>query len=321
MRDRETAQETAMSQPVRTMSTATWIQIAIVSVLLLMVFWATIRSTLVGRWLADGDWSHGFLIPVFSIYLLHSRIDELLRCRIRPSITGGVILTVCLASYFFFSWSIPIGYAQGMSLIGSIFGVTLLLGGWRLMRVAWVPIFFLVLAVPLPQSIYANLTLPLRLFASSVTGAVLPLLKSGLQVEVQGVVIDYAYTVMSDGGASERITGALNVEEACSGMHSLMAILALTVALAYIADRPTWQRVLIVLCSIPIAVFCNFFRITGTSLFNVYGYEEYATGTPHMLLGVLTFLIAFGLVGLVCYVLSHLYVEDPENSGDASVTL
>ena len=69
-------------------------------------------------------------------------------------------------------------------------------------------------------------------------------------------MIDY----LGPGGLS----GQLNVEEACSGMRLMMAFVTLGVAMAYLGDRPAWQRVIMVIFCVSIAVLCNTIRVTTT---------------------------------------------------------
>ena len=104
----------------------------------------------------------------------------------------------------------------------------------------------------------------------------MPWFAKGLYTEAQAVVIDY---VMPG-----RPPGQLNVEEACSGMRLMMAFVTLGVAMAYLRDRPAWQRIVMVLSCVPIAVFCNSIRVTTTGLLHVHGRQELAAGTAHQLL-------------------------------------
>ena len=282
----------------------TRVRIAIVSGLLLLAYWGVVRSNLIARWIHDDNWSHGWLIPLFSIYFLISRREQLLNVRPKPNYLGIVVLTLSLSMYFLSAWILRMGYPQAVSIVGAILGVTLLMGGWPVMRIAWFPILFLLLAIPLPQSMYVSLTMPLRECASTVAAAVMPLLAPGLHTEAQAVVIDYS---MPGHGI-----GQLNVEEACSGMRSLMAFVTLGVAMAYIHERPAWHRGVMLVCCIPLAVFCNTIRVTATGLLYVYGHRDLAQGTPHALLGVVMFAIALGLFMLIGYVLNHLVVEEPD---------
>jgi exosortase len=312
-----TGARTSIDAPPRTWSEffppAARVQLLIVSVLTFVAYRTAIIHRLVERWSTDGNWSHGFLIPVFSLYFLYSRQDELFQARVRRNYLGAVVVACSLLLYFYSAWVTPMSYPQNVSLVGVIFGLVLLFGGWEVMRIAWFPIAFLLFAIPLPEAVFVELTMPLRVLASQVSASVMPLLMPGLRCEAQSVIIDY----VSPAGS----TGQLNVEEACSGLRLMMSFVALGVAVAYLHPRPLWQRLVMVVSCLPIAVLCNTIRVTVTGLLHVSGREEYARGTPHQLLGIGMLLIAFGLFTLLGWVLANLFVEgetDGEEKGSAA---
>jgi exosortase len=292
-----------------TVSPQVWLRVGVVAALFFVVYWNPIRHFLVGRWIADGNWSHGWLIPLFSLYFLSTRRDELLGCEVKPSYWGAIVLALSLGAYFWSAWWARMAYPQSVSMIGAIFGATLLMGGWAIVRLAWFPILFLLFAIPLPQSVYFTLTRPLREMASTLAAAVMPLFVSGLHTVAQGVVIDYLRP-----GASP---GQLNVEEACSGMRLMMAFVTLGVGMAYLGNRPFWQRLVMVIACLPIAIFCNTIRVTATGLLTITGHSEYAQGTPHQLLGIAMLLIALGCYSTIGYVLSHLFIDAPPENQTA----
>jgi len=252
------------------------------------------------KWRTDGNWSHGWLVPVFSLYFLIIHRQELLSAPRRSNYAGLLVITASLAVYY---WSLHFNqfvYLQAFSLVPCLLGVVLLVCGWPVLRRAWFPIAFLLCAIPFPDSMYFEFTLPLRRLASRVGGAVLGLLP-GVDTEVKGVVIDYMY---------EARTAALNVEEACSGMRLMMAFCTLGIAMAYLGDRPLWQRLVMIACCIPIAMLCNTIRVVSTGLLHIYGYKEWSQGTAHGLLGLAMLPIALGLFALCGYVLSNLFIEE-----------
>ena len=85
-------------------SPAAWLRIAIIAALVFAAYWGPIRYYLVGQWIADGNWSHGWLIPLFSVYFLVTRREVLARCTPRPNYFGAVILAFSLAAYFWSAW-------------------------------------------------------------------------------------------------------------------------------------------------------------------------------------------------------------------------
>ena len=280
------------------------VQIAIVAAVFVLAYWGPIRNLLVSRWISDGNWSHGWLIPPLSLYFLGTQRDEFAVATPRRSYLGALVLALSLTVYFLGAWRFRMGYPQAVSMIGAIAGITLLLGGWSVLRTAWFSIAFLWFAIPLPQRIYYDLTFPLRKIATTVSAALMPLFAPGLHTDAQSVVIDYTWPGVSQ--------GTLNVEEACSGMRLMMAFVVLGVAMAFLFVRSWWQRAIMVASCIPIAVFCNTIRVTVTGLLHVHGRPDLSRGTPHQLLGILTLGVAMGLFSLLGYILSHLMVEEPE---------
>jgi exosortase len=293
------------------LSNSTIIQIAVLAALTFAVFRFPLDAMMY-RWKTDGNWSHGWLVPLFSIYFLVVHGRELLAAERRPNYLGMLIVIGAIAMYWYFSRVRRFGYPQQFALIPYLMGLVLLVGGWRVLRVAWFPIAYLLFAVPLPVSTYVDLTLPLRRIASQVAGALLDWLP-GVYTDVQGVVIDYQY---------RGHLASLNVEEACSGMRLIMAFCALGVAMAYLGDRPLWHRVIMVVCCVPIAVFCNMIRVFVTGVLSVYGTEnpklnEFAQGSAHELLGLMMLPIALGLFAFVGYVLKNLFVDEPREGGES----
>jgi exosortase len=287
------------------------LQFVVLGALLLIVFWNPLRWSVVYRWQNDADWSHGWLVPLFSLYFLNVHRDRLALAVRKTSYVGLAIVVLSLTAYFWTLAIRPVTYARPLCFVSTVFGLTLFLGGWQVIRVAWFPIAFLVLAVPIPSNLYVDLTMPLRKIASQGSSEVLGMIP-GLQTEVAGVVIDYVY----DGSP-----GSLNVEQACSGMRLTMAFVTLGVAMAYLGDRPFWQRVIMVLSCIPIAIMCNLIRVTITGVLYVFrdepigqrwNFDSLSHGTPHALLGIAMLPIALGSFALVGWVLRNLVVEDTE---------
>jgi exosortase len=276
--------------------------IAAIAVLFLVLFRHEV-GRLVTRWLNDANWSHGFLIPALSLYFVHRRRDRILQVQASPSLVGCALLLLWIGVYLFNSVS-PSGYAylRSFSMVMALASVILFLGGWAMLRQTWLPVLYLLFAVPLPDRSYAAMTLPLRMAAAKVAASVLDLLPQ-VEATSRGAVID----VVCKGRVMEP---ALDVAEACSGMRLLMAMAALGVALAYIQDRPRWHRAILLVCTIPIAVLCNLARVTATGFIYVLIDPRYAQGVAHDLLGLAMLPLALGAYSLLGWFLSSLFVSD-----------
>lgn len=245
------------------------------------------------------DWSHGFLIPLFCLYLVHTRRRELLAADHTGSAWGAVLMVLSVAMYVL-AIRFKIGYPQSLSIVGTIAGLVLLLCGWRTLWLALFPIGFLILAIPPPPYLYRGVTQPLQQGAAVIAKLVLNVFP-GADIERSGFNIAY----FMEGGNE----GTFQVAGACSGMRSLMAFVALGLAMAYFAPRPAWHRITIAIVVMPVALFCNVLRVIITGVFQMYGYGNLAAGTPHMILGFLMFGLGFAIYLGILWILDHLFVE------------
>ncbi len=293
--------ESAQPRDSRRLIYALLIQAAVV-VGLLALYYNYILNYLFHRWWNDSDWSHGFIIPLFGIYFLYQNRDRMplgLQDRSWISRTVGVGLLLLGFALFMQSMRMMMTYPQAVSLIITILGIVMLIGGWPTARWSWFAVAFLFFALPLPARVYEQLTIPLRQVAAVVSAGVLSLVPE-MEAEANGTLVNTLY---------KGVSGKLDIERACSGMRLLMTMSALGVAMAFVHRRPIWQRMILILSCVPIAIFCNFVRVTTTGFLFVFGRDDLAGGVPHTLLGIIMLFLAFGLHGGLSYLLSHLFVE------------
>lgn len=264
-------------------------------------------------WLHESDWSHGPVIPLFSAYLVYLNWDAIRASPIRHTWVGFVLVLSSLAVYQWSLWGaesggLAFGYVRPLSMLICLVGIIITMCGLPVMRYAWLPWLYLFFAVPLPKRMYFALTDPLRRMAATVATSVLALVP-GLDIERVGSTIRYFYAGKG---------GMLDVADACSGMRSTITLCALGVAVTFLSPRPWWQRLLMVASCIPIATFCNFIRVTITSILHIFVDPQYARGTYHSLLGLLMLLVAFGIFSGLGWVLNQLVVEEDESPEPAA---
>ncbi len=276
-----------------------YIKIGIIVILFYWLYYREINQ-IVGQWINNPSWSHGFIIPLFSIYFLNQEKKNILNLESKPNYLGLLFVICGIIFYPLNMVQIRFGYLSPLSMIATLGAVALFLGGWKLVRYTWLPIGFLFFAIPLPDRYYRMITIPLRIRASSVAGDVLNLV-SGLEAKVRGVIIDIDYK------GQEHV---LNVAEACSGMRLLMAFMALGVAMAYLHKRPFWQRLVLLASTIPIAILCNIIRVTVTGFISVFIGRQYIEGIYHDMLGMLMLPLAFIFYGVLAWFMSNLFIEE-----------
>jgi exosortase len=280
-----------------------YVKIFVIAGLFVWLFHNEIEST-VRIWCTDSSWSHGFLIPFFSLYFIHQHKKDILNLQPRPNYLGlfflicGIVFYPLNKVHFRFNYLGPIG------MLATLGAVILFLGGWRLVKYMWLPILFLVFAVPLPTRYYVSFTRPMRHIAALAAAALLNLVGQ-IEATASGVVIDIIYK-------GQPLEPPLNVAEACSGMRLLTAFLALGVAMAYLHHRPVWQRLVLLASTIPIAIFCNIVRVTVTGFIYVLLHPKYTQGIYHDTLGLAMLPLAFGLYGFLAWFMSSLFIEETE---------
>jgi exosortase len=289
-----------------------FIKTALLAGLLVWFFHIEISKT-IHRWMADPSWSHGFLIPLFSLYFLHQNRRKILDLTARPSWFCGLgSLVLVLTLYWFNTVQLKISYAESLIFIAAVGATVLFVGGWPLLGQTWLPIAYLFFAVPLPGRLYTQITQPMQGFAAQVASVVLNVIPQ-LEATLRGVVIDVIYR-------GQPLEPSLQVAEACSGMRLLMAFVALGVAMAYLHWRPIWQRCILLLCTVPIAVLCNVIRVIITAMIYIFWDPKYAQGVYHDLLGMLMLPLAFLFYGLIAWLMSNLFVdEDAEQMQEAVI--
>ena len=256
---------------------------AITALVLLGLLWGLYRGILqhLGTdWYTNPDYSHGFLVPCLAAYLVWERRRQLATLPPEPSLWGIGLLSAGLLGLTIGAIGTEL-YLQRTSLILVIAGLVLLVVGRTFLQVLAFPIAFLFFMVPLPAIVMNAIAFPLQLLAAQI--ATFSLYSLSIPVLREGNIIMLARTT-------------LEVAEACSGIRSLQALLALGTVYAYFSQSLVWKRWTIVLLSLPIAIAANVFRVTGTGVLAEYLGPEAAQGFYHSLSGWLIFVVAFVLL-------------------------
>ncbi|MCA3005705.1 MAG: exosortase [Phycisphaerales bacterium] len=254
----------------------------------------------------SGDWSHAYLVPLISIYLLWQRRLDI--ARIRPTTCWAGLLPVALGvpAYALFQISgLSNHMAQGWAMILVIFGVVLLLCGPRITRLAFLPIAFLAFGVTVSEQVMILVTFKLQLVASQGAWALLNML--GIETAVAGNQLE----VSTPNGVVP-----LNVAEACSGMRMVIAFMALGVAVALVGARHWWQRTALLVLAVPVAVLMNVIRVTVLGVLTLQD-PKLAEGQSHMLVGTLLLVPAFFLYLGMVWTLNRIVVDDAETDKPA----
>jgi len=249
---------------------------------LLLACYAPLLWGLARQWATAGDMSHGFFVPLVAGIVTWRRRAEILAtpastnyCGLALAAWGGVQMILgALAAQSF---------AARTAFLVSLTGAVLFIGGARILKIVAFPLFLLAFMFPIPAILYARITLPLQLFASSVAEWILSAL---------------GIPVLRDGNILELASQKLSVVDACSGIRSLVSLAFLALVYAYFFDRRVWMRWVLLASTIPIAIAANAARVTLMGLIGEYR-VDLARGFLHLAEGWVLFVIALALVVLL----------------------
>lgn len=229
---------------------------------------------LMSAWNSDLDYEHGPLVPVVALGLVIYRYKDLKAAVGEGNVLG--LLVVLLGALFYTA-----GYRtlQPRLTVGSLpfilWGSALYLWGWQSAKLMLFPMFFLWLAIPLPG--FQQATTHLQLIATSMAHHGSGLL--GVETYVEGT------KVLPIKGDWE----PLDIAAGCSGIRSLMALLMISAAWAYVAKIAFWKKVLLFFAAFPLAILGNALRVISIFVIAEYGDAKWATTTWHDWSGLLLF--------------------------------
>jgi exosortase len=231
----------------------------------------------------DPNSSHGFLVPIFSGFVLWRERSRLFALIPRPSPWGLplLILSLCVLVVGVLGAEL---FLSRLSLLLLVASLIIYLRGWGHFRVALFPLAFLTLMIPLPEILLSQITFPLQILASKLAAALLPFM--GVPVLREGNLI--RIPVMP-----------LEVAEACSGIRSLLSLVTLAIIYGYFFERRKSMRVVLAVAAIPIAVVANGLRVVGTGLLAQYWGPNKAEGFYHSFSGVFIFLLSMALLSFM----------------------
>jgi exosortase len=278
----------------------TWIIFGCLMAAVVLAYENMLRFT-ASYWAKD-MYSHGYIVPLFAAYLFWIRrralvsVEPLQRWIGVGVVAASLLLRVYAAYYDYNNF-------ERVSFIGALLGVCLLVGGKSMLRWAGPAMVFLVFMFPLPSLLEATLLTKLQTVASIMSTFVLQTLGVGA-------------TRIGNTLSIDTLKESLMVAEACSGLRMLTIFGAMCFALILIVERPWWDKLVIFLSIIPIALISNVVRIVTTALlYLVFGQETaWLNKIIHDWAGFAMMPIGLGLLWIELAILSRLTI--PVESDD-----
>ena len=259
-------------------------------VMCLGILYCSVFQSMVYDWSNDPDFSHGFLIPFISLFLVWQRSQELAKLPTAPRNPG--ILVIIIGLFFLMIGSLAAEYfTQRISFIVVLCGIILFLLGRQHLKLLSFPLIYLIFMIPIPSILMLKITFPMQMLAAKAATFSLQLLD---------------IPVLREGTVIHLVENSLEVERACSGIRSLISLLALGAILTYFINKLNWQRTVVIFSCLPIAIFINAFRVSMTGILAQYYGMEAAEGFFHGFSGAVLYFAGLILVAVVAVFLSKL---------------
>jgi len=221
-----------------------------VLVALLWSYWPTI-SEMIRVWRTSDEYSSGALVPFLAAYVIWSRREDIGSVEARPALFWGIVAVLvaqmCRALGLYYMYQ----SGERLSMVLTVAALVLLVTGWQYLRKLWPVLVFLCLTLPWPNRIQAAISLPLQRWSTS--SAVFCLELGGWDVVRNGNTID--------------IEGVpLFVAEACNGLRMITAFFVISGLVVLLTRRLWWEKLIVLLSSVPIALLCNTVRLVVTAM-------------------------------------------------------
>jgi len=263
---------------------------AALGVCLLWSYWPTLLR-MVERWSHDPQYSHGFLVPVFAAAIVWHR-HRLAPTHLMPNWWGLVWLGCGIAIRLPGAYG-DIDSLDALSLLPTLAGLCLLVGGGAMLHWCWPAIAFLGFMMPLPFFAETALAHPLRRLGTEASTYLLQ---------------TCGYPAMAEGNIIFIDEVKLGVIDACSGLGMLMTFFALSTAMALVIERPLADKLVIFVSAIPIALIANITRITASGMVH-WSWGDEAGNFLHDWAGWLMMPLALALLWLELRYLDRLLAD------------
>ena len=231
-----------------------------IALLLSFLYFRTF-TWLINSWLTDPYYSHGFLIPIISGVIAWINIRKRKKeSEFEPEPFKHGIFIFAFGLILYTAGYIKLfPFLSAFSLLFTLSGLILYFYGKPLMRSFLFPVSFLIFAIPLPFVFLEKVTFVLQSFSARYSASIIELL--GIPVERIGAEIHLQ-------------NAAFVIGLPCSGMNTLISLLAMAAILIYILRCRTSKKTVLFCAAVPIAIGANIFRIVAILLVaNAYGAE------------------------------------------------
>ena len=253
------------------------------------------------KWLNDPQYSHGLLVPLFSAFLMW-RAWQTESLVLKPMPVVGCGLLVAILGLRAAAGALLFHQLDAASLLLALVAVSLAVGGLPLLKRTGPAIAFLVFMVPLPYELERNVGGPLKTAAT---------ISSTFLLQTLGL------PAIRDGNLILIDEVRLGVVDACSGLKMMVTFAAFSVGAVLMMRRSRFEKLMVLLGIVPIAVLTNVLRITATGVSFSNVSDKGAQDFLHDMHGWLMMPVGLALLAVEVWALKKLVVDDNRASGVA----
>lgn len=266
-----------------------WIQLSLLLAVLAVLYYR-VFGALIDQWIRDPNYSHGFLVPLFSAWVVWKNWKRITQAPRLPH-WSGLLICACSMGILCLGVLGAENFLARTSFLFLLAGLIIYFFGWACFRAVLFPWAILFLAVPIPVIILNKIAFPLQFLASRLASSMLAL---------------FGVPVLREGNVIHLPSLTLDVVEACSGLRSLVSLITLAVFYAYLFEPRLSRQIILIMSAIPIAVFANGLRIMGSGMLGEYISPSLAEGFFHSFSGWLIFVLSLFLLFFLRYLLGFL---------------
>ena len=260
-------------------------------------YWDGIRD-LWDIWMRSDEYSSGFLVPFLAAYILWLRRQEISQVPLRPSI-AGLFLFIFAQALRIFGMLFLFGSAERLSIVISIAAIVLFLFGRKLFVKVSTILLFLFLMLPWPNRVQSAVSLPLQ--SISTSSAVFCLQVLGFDIIREGNVIHIGNATVA-------------VAEACNGLRMITAFFVISALVALLVSRKWWEKLIVLVSSLPVAFLCNTLRLSITSIMFTFIKGPYWEKVFHDFGGYAMMPLAIAFIVAELWLIDRLTIPPEENN-------
>jgi len=243
-------------------------------VLVLIIYSKTLHWV-VGSWIFNPYYTHGFLVLSVSLYLGYKKSKKI---KYGKESSIGILLIAVALIVHTIATIFEFHFISAMTIPFAIFGIVASFYGLNVAKEFLFPVFFILLAVPYPIYAISNV---LEVLSANVSVSILKF---------------FGFDVFNVGAEIHLNNYMFVVGAPCSGIRSVLALLTVSVLYTYIIKDDFLIKFILICISIPLAVFANILRITAILVTADVFSKDIALNVVHYFSDVIFFAIAVALL-------------------------